>query len=460
MDRIVIIGGNAAGMSAAARAKRLRHNLAVTVVESSEHISYAICGSPYLISGEIRSAADLVRFTPDQFQSQRGAQILIATEALDIQTSTKKVLVRKRSGGIIDALAYDRLLLATGYQPVIPPIKGIEHPRVHTLARLENAMAVRQFVDECPLGSVLIVGGGYVGLELCEALRKRNVRVTLVERSPQVLQSLDPDMAAVVAREVEQYGVELLLESDLAQVHDAKAAGQVQVQLLPTETWREFQAVFLDVGVRPNVELAVRAGLQIGLSGAIEVSDRMETSTSGIYAAGNCAEVLNLVSGRKETSFLATTATKQGRVAGENLAGMVSRFPGVVGTSIVRVFNLEVGSVGLNTRQALEAGFRCDAVKVSAPAIADYLPQSYNITIKVLFDRQTGRLLGAQLLGTGGVAGRLNVLATCMTQRMTVEAAAQLDLCYAPHFSQVWDPIHVAMHAALRSLQQMPSRYP
>lgn len=452
MERIVVIGGNAAGMSAAARAKRLRPDLDITVVEACGHVSYSICGAPYYIGGQVDEVSSLVSFTPEEFLAQRGARVLNHTEALEIQPGLKKVLVRSRNSGQRDSLAYDRLLIATGYVPLRPDIEGLNHPRVFTLARLEDAIALRRLADAGDLREVLLLGGGYIGLELCEALRARGCGVTLVDHGETVLKYLDPDMSEIVAREVSSRGAQLRFHCQVGEIRSGAADGKVAVFLLPEEAWKEFDAIMIDIGVRPNVDLAQRAGLRLGSSGAIAASDRMESSLPGIYAAGNCAETMNLVSGCLEANFLGTAANKQGRVAGENMAGRVSRFPGVVGTSIVRVFDLAVGNTGLSARQALDLGFRAESVKISAPARARYFPDTPYLTLKIVLDRESTRLLGAQVIGSRGVSKRVDVLATCLSRRMTVEEVAQLDLSYAPAFSQVWDPIHVAMHAAQRLL--------
>jgi CoA-dependent NAD(P)H sulfur oxidoreductase len=450
VERIVIVGGNAAGMSAAARAKRVNRDLDITVVESGAHVAYSICGAPFLISGELREASGLVHFTPEEFQSQRGSRVLAETEAVHLQPGLKRLEVLCRRSGRRDVLAYDRLLLATGYKPRRPRIQGLDHPLVFTLARLPDALAIRDLVDAGQVRDVLLVGGGYIGLELCEALRRRGCRVLLVEESESVLGTLDRDMSEIVARELRLNGIELALGSTVGELRKTQDAGRIAALLQPAESWSTVNLVLIDIGVEPNVELAERAGIRLGRSGAIEVTERLETSVFGVYAAGNCAEAFNLVSGRCETSCLATVASKQGRAAGDNLAGRLARFGGHVGTSILRVFGLEVGSTGLNTSQALSCGFRADAVKISAPVAAAYLPESTQVTLKVVFDRSNGRLLGAQAIGPRGVAARINVLAACLHQRQTVEEAAQLDLAYAPSFSQAWDPVHVAMHAAQR----------
>jgi CoA-dependent NAD(P)H sulfur oxidoreductase len=453
VERIVIIGGNAAGMSAAARAKRINPALDITIVEAGAHVAYSICGAPYLISGAVKDASELVHFTPEAFLEHRGAKVRIQTEAVNIQPGLKRIDLRCRKTGRRDTLAYDRLLVATGYRPSKPCIKGIDHPHVFTLSRLEDAEAIRRLADESRLQSVLILGGGYIGLALCEALRLRGCGVTLAEESESLLGNLDPDMSAIVTRELRLQSVEVLFGTTAEELREVQPGPGLAALLKPGGCWNSYDAVFVDVGVKPNVELAVRAGVRLGRSGAIEVTDRMETSIFGIYAAGNCAEAFHLVSGRPEVNFLAAVASKQGRIAGENLSGRIGRFHGHVGTRTLRIFGLSVGSTGLSTLEALRCGFHADAVKVSAPVIATYLPESTNMTLKVVFDRDSSRILGAQAIGARGVARRIDVLAGCLQRGQTIDDVAQLDLAYAPAFSQPWDPVHVAMHAAQRAVR-------
>jgi CoA-dependent NAD(P)H sulfur oxidoreductase len=454
VERIVIIGGNAAGMTAASRARRLNANLDLTVVESGPYAAYSICGAPYLVSGVVGNAEALVPFTPQEFFRQRGVEVRVQTEALSIHPGLKRIDLRCCNTGRRETLAYDRLLLATGYLPLVPRLSGIDHPRVFTLSRLESAAALHALAKEGQLRRVLLLGGGYISLQLCEALLPFSCRMTLVEAGDAILGYLDRDMSEIVAQELKIQGLQVLFGATLGELRQARDGPGVSALIQPGGYWNTYDAVLIDIGMTPNVELAVRAGVRLGRSGAIEVTDRMETSIFGIYAAGNCAEAMHLVVGRPQANFLATVAQKQGRAAGENLAGQIGRFHGHVGTSILKVFGLSIGSTGLSTREALQCGFRADAVKISAPVCAEYLPDSVHLTLKVVFDRDNGRLLGAQAIGMRGVAGKIDVLAACLQRRQTIDEAAQLDLAYAPSLSQVWDPIHVAMHAAQRAIRQ------
>jgi NADPH-dependent 2,4-dienoyl-CoA reductase/sulfur reductase-like enzyme len=450
-DRILVVGGNAAGMTAASRAKRVDPWLSVTIFESGPRIAYSICGLPFAIEGRV-GFEDLVLFTPESLENERGIKALLNREVVEIQPWRKTAVVLNRSTGEREDHPFDKLLLATGYRPLSPGIEGTGLQGVFTASRLEDGEAILSWISTASARSAVVLGGGYVGLEVASALLERGLEVTVVERAPSLLPSLDPDMARLVEEELERKGIRVLT-GRVAKNVSATAAGRVESVELSASGFRlRADMVFVDVGVAPRVELAERAGIRLGPSGAIAVSEHLETSVSSIYAAGNCAECTHLVSGRPMTIPLGTVAAKQGRIAGENLAGRRSRFAGALGTSIVKVLGVTAASTGLSSASAEREGFRAVAASIEGKFQAGYFGSGAPAKVKVVAERESGRLLGAQIVGSAEGASRIDVLAAAITARMTVRDAAQLDLAYAPPAGALWNPILIAMNALARDL--------
>jgi NADPH-dependent 2,4-dienoyl-CoA reductase/sulfur reductase-like enzyme len=449
-DRILVVGGNAAGMTAASRAKRLDPSLSVTILEAGPRIAYSICGLPYALSGLVKSIDDLVLFTPEALRNERGIEARLHQEAVEILPSRRAVAVENRLTGERETLPYDRLLLATGYRPLAPGIEGAELQGVFTASRLSDGESILAAIG-AGARRATILGGGYVGLEVAEALVERGLDVTLVERSSQVLPSLDPDLAQLMEDELARRGVTVLKGRVSRRI--AGTSGRVEAVELATGSLRiPSDLVFVDVGVEPRVDLAKRAGIELGPSGAIRVSEHLETSVPAIYAAGNCAETLDLASERPRFVPLGTVAAKQGRVAGENLAGRRSRFAGALGTSIVSIFGLTAASTGLTEREARVSGFRTAAVTIESKFRAAYFDGGAPAQVRVVAERESGRILGGQIVGSAEGAIRIDVLATAIASRMTVLEAAQLDLAYAPRVGALWNPILVAMNRLGREI--------
>lgn len=450
-EHILIIGGNAAGMTAASRAKRIDPSLDVEIVEAGPRIAYSICGLPFALSGRGPAFEDLVLFTPESLLNERGIEARVGVEALEILPSRRTVEVLDRGSGERTFLPYDRLLVATGYRPVAPDIEGVDAQGVFRASRIEDGEAILAWLTRSAARRATLVGGGYVGLEVAQALVERGCEVTLVERESHVLPSLDPDMARLVERELEQKGVRVLTGRAIKRIATG-SSGRVESVELATGSLRiPADVVFLDVGVAPRVELAASAGIRLGSSGAIAVSEHMETNVPAVYAAGNCAETLHLVSGRAAPIPLGTVAAKQGRIAGDNLAGRRSRFRGALGTSIVRVFGVTASSTGLSSTEAERSGFRPVSSVIEGKFRAHYFDGA-PATVKIVAERGSGRLLGAQIVGSAEGAIRIDVLATALTARMTVTDAAQLDLAYAPPVGALWNPILVALNQLAREL--------
>jgi NADPH-dependent 2,4-dienoyl-CoA reductase/sulfur reductase-like enzyme len=443
--RVVIVGGGAAGMSAAAKARRMDPSLEIVVYERSGYVSYGACGFPYAIKGEIARVEDVVVRTPAQFARQ-GIQAFVRHEVLAVDPAARSVRVRNRGSGAEFTELWDELLLTAGGTPVRPPLPGLDLPGVFALRSVEDALAIRGWVEERQPARGVIVGGGYIGLELAEALAARGVALTLVERLPQVIPTLDSELAAHVQAELQRQGVDVRLGQTVEalagdeRVREVVAGGQT----IPAEI------VILAVGVRPVVELARAAGVALGPTGAIAVDDHQRTSVPHIWAAGDVAEAHHRVTGRPAWVPLGTTANKQGKVAGENLGGGDARFGGIVGTVVVKVFELEAASSGLSEARARAEGFSVQTASATANSRAHYMPGHQEIHVKLVFEEGTRKLLGGQLVGREGVAKRIDTIAAALHGGWTVDELSELDLAYAPPFSPVWDPILVAANLACR----------
>jgi NADPH-dependent 2,4-dienoyl-CoA reductase/sulfur reductase-like enzyme len=460
---MLVIGANAAGMTAASRAKRLAPSLDVIVLDASPRIAYSICGLPYRISGVVKSFDDLVLFTPESLRNERGIEARVSCRAVEIRSPQRKVVVESRaSSGVktgteTETIGYDKLVIATGYRPRLLDVEGMGPSSrgngVFTASRLEDGEAIEDWLRDRDrsVRRAALIGGGYIGLEMAEALTKRGVRVALVESESNVLSSVDPEIAEKIAEELTRNGVELFTNRKVRAL-ELRSNGDVEsVVLDPGKLRAPADLVFVDVGVDPEVELAVAAGVRLGPSGAIAVTDRMETNLPGVYAAGNCAETLHLVSGSAAPIALGTVAAKQGRVVGENCAGRRTRFHGAVGTAIVKVFDLFAARTGLNESEARRAGFVPVSSTITGGFSASYFGPPTGV-VKVIGDETSGRLLGAQIVGDLEAALRIDVAAVALTSRMSVEEAAQLDLAYAPPAGALWNPLLVALNTLAREL--------
>ena len=452
-ERHLVIGGNAAGMTAASRAKRLSPSLSITVIEASRYISYSICGLPYWLGGRVLRFGDLLYFSPERLQNERGIAARIETRAVEILPSQRSVVVEDLSSRKKETLKYDKLLIATGYEPTSPDIEGLDASGVFTVSRIEHGEAIGQWLDSGRVKRVVLLGGGYTGLEMAEAFQERGVHVTLVEKSPAVFPAIDPDMAAPLETELQAKGIRVMTRRSAGRILSRSDGSVEGVELVGTGHRLPADLVLADVGVRPRVDVVDGSGIQLGASGAIAVSERMETNVSAVYAAGNCAESVNLVTGRPSFDPLGTVAAKQGRVAGENMAGRVSIFRGAVGTTAVKVFGLFASRTGLTTEQAKREGYRVLEARVEGRFQASYFGAETSV-VKVLADPVSRRLLGAQIVGSNMATVRIDVVATALAAKMTVDEAAQLDLAYAPPVGTLWNPLLVAMNLLLRRLDE------
>lgn len=451
-ERVVVVGGNAAGLTAASRAKRVDPSLSILVLEAGARIAYSICGLPFCLGGRVARIDDLVIFTPERLANERGIEARLLHRAIEIQPARRRVIVEMLESGAREPIAYDKLLVATGYRPRRLSVEGADLRGVFTASRLADGEAIVSWLESRRCRRAVLVGGGYVGLEMAQALVERGLEVTVVESEGQLLPVLDPEMARLVEEALVRRGLGVLVGRRVKRLA-GRADGSVDAVELETGSLRlPADVVFVDVGVAPEVDLAVRAGAALGPTGAIAVDEHQRTGLSAVYAAGNCAETRHLVSGRPVLLPLGTVAAKQGRVAGENLAGRRSRFPGALGTAAVQLFDVAAARTGLGAAEAARAGLSIVEATIEAKFQAHYFEGGAPATVKVLAERGSGRLVGAQIVGSPEGASRIDVLAAAITAEMTVEEASQLDLAYAPPLGALWSPILVAMNALSREL--------
>jgi NADPH-dependent 2,4-dienoyl-CoA reductase/sulfur reductase-like enzyme len=445
---MVVIGGVAGGMSAAARAKRVNPSLDVVVLERDGHVSYGACGLPYLIQGVVPDYYKLIIYTPEYFRQQRGIDVRINTEAVEIRPAERAVAVRDGSNQT-GKIRYDYLAIATGAVPIRPPLPGIDLKNIFVLRRLNDGLQIQEAITRVQPRRAVIVGAGYIGLEMAEALHARGMQVTVIEALDHVLGHTEPEISQIVEDELAAKGVRLL-KATRAAAFEGDASGQVRRVITDGGEPIDAELVLIGIGIRPNVNLAQEADIALGPTGAIAVDERQETNISRIYAVGDCCETKHVVTGQPTWIPLGPAANKQGKVAGDTIAGRQARFVGVAGTAVVKVFDLEVARTGLSVAEAQKAGFKVGSTVVTARSRAGYYPGGQPITIKLIFDRASDRLLGAQMTGRDGVAKRIDVFATALHARLTLAAMAQLDLSYAPPFAPTWDPILIAVNAALK----------
>jgi len=424
----------AAGLSAASRARRLDPQLEITVLEKGPVISYGACGLPYFVEGRIRKPEQLIVYTPEYFRKQR--QIDVRTNSRVVGISHPRREVQLESG---ERVPYERLVIATGARCDTSGIAGAQLPHVFTLQTPDDATRLRGFIEQKHPRRAVVIGGGYIGLEVADALRRQALRVTVLQASQHLLQRDEEHWNTLARRQLERHGVELRCGVE------AKSIAADSVGDFPADV------VVIAAGFKPNVALAAEAGVETGRTGAIRTDDHMETSLRGVFAAGDCAEVNHLVTGRAAWIPLGTTANKTGRVAGANAAGGRERFAGIVGTSIVSVFGMAFASTGISATEARAAGLSPVSARIEALSRPGYF-QGARTTVELVADRATRRILGATVIGEQDAAGRIDVVATALQTRMRVDEFEQLDLAYAPPFATVWDPLLVAAQQLMKEL--------
>ena len=450
-QRLIIIGGVAAGMSAASRARKLDPQLEIVVLEKGRHVSYGTCGLPYYLSGQVVDASELVVYTAEFFREKRDIDVRLEHEVTEIEPGRKRVhALRSRAQPVV--VEYDKLVIATGGAPALD-IPGVQLSNVFTCNDLAGTIRLRAFIEEQRPRRAVIIGSGYIGLEVADALVHRGMEVVILERSESVLEGIEPEIGECVEDVLHRHGVRLI-KNAAATAISGNALGRATTVQYGAGGSEPAELVLLATGIVPRVELAATAGVRIGRTGAIAVDERMLTSVNSIYAAGDCVEVRQLVTGQPAYLPLGTTANKQGRVAGENAAGGHAQFEGVVGTLVTQVFDLAVAKTGLNVEQARAHGFQPDAVTITSTSRARYFAGK-PILVRLVWDRTTGRILGCQMAGEEGIAKRIDVAAMALHARMRVPEMLHLDLSYAPPFAPVWDPLLIAASEAQKKITRL-----
>ena len=441
MKDLLIIGGVAAGATAAARARRIDNEVNITLLEAGADVSFANCGLPYYIGGDIAYRSSLILASEETFNDQYRVKVHTNTEALEIDRKNKKVKARNTQSGEERFFSYDSLILAQGGKPIVPPLPGVDKDHVFQLWTLDDMDKIDHYINEKEPKKAVVVGGGFIGLEMVEALTKRGMAVTLVEMAKQVMPNLEGEFAGFITKELLDYGVQLKLGKSLQAIEDTQV-------LLNDGSTIATDFVLLSVGVRPTLQLAKDAKLVLGGSGGLQVDGSLRTSDPSIFAAGDMVEIEHNILGKTVRMPLAGPANRQGRIVGENALGGSAIYKGVSGTSIVKVFEAMAGSTGMGLQAAKAAGFDADAVVVHKASHTSYYPGSQKVSLMLVFDRKSKKILGAQAAGRVGVDKRLDVIATAIAGGLTIEDLAELDLAYAPPFNSPNGPVNMVAFTA------------
>lgn len=439
--KIVIVGGVAGGATAAARLRRLDEKAEIVVFEKTGYISYANCGLPYYIGGVITEEKELTLQTPKSFWKRFRVDMRVRHEVNSINADKKTVAVTNLETGEVFEEGYDKLVLSPGAKPTVPDVAGTDLERIFVVRTVEDTFRIRSFVTENEIKTAVIAGGGFIGLEMAENLTELGIKTTIVQRPNHVMKNLDEDMASFIHSKLRKNNVELMLSSEIAGFE--KYENGIKVSLKDGKNLAA-DMVVLAIGVTPDTNLAAKAGLELGLKGSIVVNDRLETSVKDIYAVGDAVEVKQLVTGEKTLIPLAGPANKQGRLVAKNILGGNAVYKGSQGSSVIKVFDLTVASTGINEKTAKELGLNYEKIYLSPMSHASYYPGGKLMNIKVIFDRDTYKLLGVQIVGNDGVDKRIDVFATAMRAGLNAYDLTELDLSYAPPYSSAKDPVNMA----------------
>jgi NADPH-dependent 2,4-dienoyl-CoA reductase/sulfur reductase-like enzyme/rhodanese-related sulfurtransferase len=448
--RVLIVGGVAGGASAAARARRLCEDCEIIVFERGPHVSFANCGLPYFVGGEIAVQDELLVQTPQSLKARFNLDVRVNTEVIGVDRAARRVKLRELQSGCEREEAYDALVVSTGAAPLRPPIPGIDRPNHFVVRNIPDVEKIMAWSKGCERCRAAVVGGGYIGLEMAEQLHRRDFNVTVVEALPQVMMPLDPEMAAWLHQELRANGVALHLGDPVVSFDAPTANEPARASIVVLKSGQRLPAdsVILGLGVKPEIGLARAAGLEIGERGGIRVNEHLQTSDPHIWAVGDAIEVRDAVTGQWALIPLAGPANRQGRIAADNIFGRPSRYEGTLGTAILRLFNLTAGCTGANEKSLRKAGIPFQALHLHPGSHAGYYPGAEPIALKILFAPDTGKLLGAQGVGRDGVDKRIDVLATALKAGMTVHDLAELELAYAPPYGSAKDPVNLAGMAA------------
>ncbi len=443
-QRLVVVGGDAAGLSGATNARRGRPDLEIVVLEKGRDTSYSACGIPYVVGGDVDELDDLVVNTPQDLRDKYRLDVRTQHVATGIDLDAGQIEVRSLEQGRSFRLGFDLLHIATGASPIRPDLPGIDGPGIYGVQTLEDARKILDGVTDGKCRQVVVVGAGYIGIEMAEAFANRGAQVTMVDGADQPMGTLDPELAAKVSEAIRRFGIELLLGESV----DGFEPGKVLLggRTLPADL------VILGLGVRPNATLGTDAGLDAGAKGAIAVDHRQRTSHDGVYSAGDCADARHQVSGKRVHIALGTVANRTGRVAGINLGGGYATFPGVLGTAVTRVCAVEIARTGLNQAEATDAGIEFAVGTLQSTTRAAYFPGAERLDCRVLIEKGTTRVIGGQVVGADRAGKRIDVVATAITAGLTAQQFIDLDLAYAPAVSPLWEPFQLAARKALASL--------
>ena len=445
--KFLVIGGDAAGMSAASRAKRSNSDMEVTVLEKTHDVSYSACGMPYNIAEKERKIEDLVVRQACVFREKQGINLLTGHLVEKIDPIDKKVYGTTDQEKAFE-FSYDKLLIATGGSPIIPDFPGFDLPGVMALKSLDHGRRIKAYIKENNVRKVVVIGMGYIGLEMCEAFRKQSIEVNMVKPGPVFLPWMAQELSDIVQKEIECYDVQIHPGYPIEKIEPNGKSLNVICQRLILEA----DMVLVAIGIKPNSELAVNAGIKTGINHSIAVGRQLLTSDNNIYAAGDCADAYHVVTGEKTWIPLALRANRAGWAVADNISGKNMELPGIVGTAVFKVFDLEVARTGLTEKEAKNYGFDPVSVTIKTRSRAHAHPGSSTIRVHMVGDKRTGRLLGAQMVGKEGVAHRINALAVALHSHMTVAQFCQTDLGYAPPFGPVWDPLLTAANQLLKNI--------
>lgn len=447
--KVVIVGGVAGGATAAARLRRLDEKAEIIVLERSGFVSYANCGLPYYVGGVISRRGALTLQTPESFRTRFNIDVRVKNEVVEILRESKQVRVRRLEDGTEYLENYDKLILSPGAKAVIPPVAGVDSDKIFTLRTVEDTFKIDDFIKEKLPSQAVVIGGGFIGIEAAENLRNRGIAVTLVEWADQVMPQMDYDMACILNAHLRAQGVTLRLGTRLT------AFSEKEGKLIAHTDKGDIEAdmTLMSVGVVPDTALAKQAGLTLGLKGAIVTDEHMRTSDESIYAVGDAVQIKNSVSGKDALIALAGPANKQGRIAADNICGIGSRYKGAAGSSVLKVFEMTAAFTGLSEKAAKDLGLEADKVVLFSPNHATYYPGAKNMTLKVIFEKKSGKILGAQAVGYEGVEKRIDVLSAAIRAKMTAYDLQELDLCYAPPFSSAKDPVNMAGYVIANVLE-------
>ncbi|WP_327326665.1 FAD-dependent oxidoreductase [Streptomyces sp. NBC_01210] len=453
-ERLVVIGGDAAGMSAASQARRLKgpQELEIVAFERGHFSSYSACGIPYWVGGDVPERDDLIARTPAEHR-ERGIDLRMRTEVTEIDVAGQRVRTRDLEAGTDSWTGFDKLVIATGARPTRPALPGIDAPGVHGVQTLDDGQALLDTLAATSGRRAVVVGAGYIGVEMAEALLKRGYEVTVLNRGEQPMATLDPDMGRLVHKAMDGLGITTVTDAAVTKVLTGQD-GRVSAVATESASYPA-DVVVLGIGVEPETMLARAAGLPLGVYGGLLTDPAMRVrGHENIWAGGDCVEVLDLVSGRERHIALGTHANKHGQIIGSNVGGDYGTFPGVVGTAVSKVCDLEIARTGLREKDARAVGLQYVTTTIESTNSAGYYPGATVMTVKMLAERRTGRLLGVQIVGGEGAAKRVDIAAVALTAGMTVERMMSLDLGYAPPFSPVWDPVLVAARKAVSAVRK------